>query len=185
MRYAVDAEPRVFITCDIHAEKSLCEEVMNILFGYGIEAYCRWFPGRGFVVVHIGGEIDAHKVVKYLVSRHIRGYWVVPVDSVCRASYEDVARSVLNVVLLKASSLPIRIVGVCRKRGNAVDSCSNLLKYVGEYVERLGVAIVDFRGYTHIVRIEIVYDIALVSLYRSDEEEGFRVFRSPQRPGKA
>lgn len=170
-------EPRVFITCDIYSERYVCEDVMNILFSYGVEANCRWFDGKGFVVVDLSEDVDVFRVVKLLVSRHVRGYWVIPVDIVCRSSYEDISRCATNVIMLKGVNLPLSVVGVCRKRGNFIDSCSKLLRYVGEKIEDLGIAVVDFKGYTHVLRIEIVYDVTYISLHERENEQTFRVRR--------
>ncbi|MEM4848625.1 MAG: hypothetical protein QXM55_03225 [Ignisphaera sp.] len=170
-------EPRVFITCSIYKERYVCEDVMNILFSYGVEANCRWFDGKGFVVVDLGKDVDILWVVKLLVSRHVRGYWVIPIDIVCRTSYEDIVRCAINTLMLKGYRLPLSVVGVCRKRGNIIDSCSNLLRYLGERIENLGIAVVDFKGYTHVLRIEIVYDVTYISLYERKNEQMFRVRR--------
>ncbi|MEM4513851.1 MAG: THUMP domain-containing protein [Ignisphaera sp.] len=172
-----NAEPRVFITCDIYREKYVCEDVMNILFSYGVEANCRWFHGKGFVVVDLGREVDVFRVIKFLVSRHVRGYWVIPIDIVCRSRYEDVTKCITNVIMLKGVNLPLSVVGVCRKRGNFIDSCSRLLRYVGEKIEDLGIAVVDFKGYTHVLRVEIVYETTYISLYERKDEQMFKVHR--------
>lgn len=174
------AEPRIFITCDIYKERYVCEDVLNILFSYGVDALCRGFDGRGFSVVYLrkSAPIDVLRIARLLVLRNIRGYWVIPIDASCRASYEEVARCTIDVVLLKGYSLPLRLVGVCRKRGSFIDSCSNLLRYVGERVEDLGIAVVDFRDYSYILRLEVVYDTAFISLYRRGEEHLFKVARA-------
>uniref|UniRef100_A0A7C2VHP5 Uncharacterized protein n=1 Tax=Ignisphaera aggregans TaxID=334771 RepID=A0A7C2VHP5_9CREN len=170
-----NAEPRIFITCGIHKERYVCEDVLNILYSYGIDAVCKDFSGKGFSVVYIDRSgVDVLRVVRYLVSRNVRGYWVIPIDSVCRTSYEDIARCAVNLVLSRAS-LPLRLVGVCRKRGNLIDSCSNLLRYVGDSLERLGIAVVDFKNYSYVLRIEIVYDTTFISLYEKSAESSFRV----------
>lgn len=174
------AEPRIFITCDIYKERYVCEDVLNILFSHGIDALCEGFNGRGFSVVYLekSMSIDVLSVARFLVLRNIRGYWVIPIDASCRASYEEIARCVVDVILLKGYSLPLQLIGVCRKRGNFIDSCSSLLRYVGERIEGLGIAVVDFRNYSYILRLEIAYDTAFISLYRRGEEHLFRVVRA-------
>jgi tRNA(Ser,Leu) C12 N-acetylase TAN1 len=177
MMFVKSAEPRVFITCDVGKEEVVCDDVKNILFTIGVDVECRSFGGKGFAVVYLGGDIDVFKVVRTLVSRFVRGYWVIPIDKVCRSSYEEVAKCATEVVLLKDSGLPLHLVGVCRKRGFAIDSCSNLLRYVGEKLESLGIAVVDFKDYDYVLRIEVVYEDTFLSLYRKEQETLFRVQR--------
>lgn len=172
------AEPKVFITCDINKERDLCDDVLNILFSYGIEASCEYFYGRGFSVVYLEKDVDSERIVKYIVSRYVRGYWVIPIDMVCRSSYEDISRRAINAILLKGYRLPLVLIGVCRKRGNYIDSCSNLLRYVGEMIEGLGIAVVDFKNYTYILRLEIVYDKTFISVYGKENERIFKVART-------
>lgn len=175
------AEPKIFITCDIYREKDLCEDVLNIVFSYSIKAKCIWFYGKGFSVVFLEDVVDVYKVIKYLVSRYIRGYWVLPIDRVCVSSYEDIVRCTIDVILLKYSSLPLSVIGLCRKRGGYIDSCSNLLRYVGEAIENLGIAIIDFKHYEYVLRIEVVYDKTFLSIYRKCDEPMFRIARTSNK----
>ncbi|MCC6015802.1 MAG: hypothetical protein LM582_02015 [Desulfurococcaceae archaeon] len=177
MMYVKSTEPRVFITCGVGKEKFVCDDVKNILFSVGVDVECRSFDGRGFVVIYFGDDVDVIKVVRILVSRYVRGYWVIPIDMVCRSSYEEVSKCAIEIILLKGLDLPLRLVGVCRKRGFAIDSCSNLLRYVGEKLESLGIAVVDFKDYDYVLRIEVVYEDTFLSLYRKEQETLFRVQR--------
>ncbi|MEM1541052.1 MAG: THUMP domain-containing protein [Ignisphaera sp.] len=170
-------EPMIMITCGIGNEESVCSEVLDILFSYGIEARCSWFSGRGFVVVYMERQLNVYTVVRYIVSRNVRGYWVIPIDFVCSTSYEHIARSVVDAILLKGYRLPIKAIGRCRKRGNIIDSCSSLLRYIGNIIENLGIAVIDFRNYEYIIRIEVVYENTFISIYSRSDENLFRIKR--------
>lgn len=170
-------EPCIFITCDIRSEEALCREVLDVLFSYGIDAKCLWFYGVGVVIIYLKNCHDTYTIVKHIISRNVRGYWVIPIDFVCSTRYEHIMRCAINSILLKELKLPIRIIGRCRKRGNFIDSCSSLLKYVGNVIESLGIAIVDFHNYDYVMRIEIVYENTFISVYRKIDENLFRVRR--------
>jgi len=136
----------IIVTCGVGKEKFVCDDVKNILFSVGVDVECRSFDGRGFVVIYFGDDVDVIKVVRILVSRYVRGYWVIPIDMVCRSSYEEVSKCAIEIILLKGLDLPLRLVGVCRKRGFAIDSCSNLLRYVGEKIRVLRYSCCRFQG---------------------------------------
>jgi tRNA(Ser,Leu) C12 N-acetylase TAN1 len=171
------SELKAVITTDIDLEHEACEDVENILFYVTSNASCMPLEREGLALVYADKDADPTSLAKILARNHIRGYWVYPVHKSCKASYEDIARCVLELLLLSNVSKPVRVLGKCRKRRSSIDSCTRLLRYIMAPIESLNIAIVDFEKPEYILRIEIVHDIAAISLYQASEEKLFKVQR--------
>lgn len=156
----------------------LCSDVENVFLLQSINIYCIPFENVGISAVIAADSIDPIHLARVATSRYIRGYWAIPIQRVCRASYEDIARTSIDLLLLSTVSRPVKAIGMCRKRGRYIDSCTSLLRYIGNIVESLDLVDVDFRNYEYILRIEVVQDIAGLALYRREDEELFRIRRA-------
>ncbi len=165
------------VTGKIGLENDICQDIMNVLIFIDRGFSCRPLLGRGISIIYSDKKLsDTLTIVRTLVQHNIKGFWIIPIDIVCRASYEDIAHCSLELILTKRiNRYPIRILGKCRKRGNYIDSCSSLLKYVGSYIEMIGIVEVDFQKYEYILRIEVIDNIAGISIYRRDIESLFRI----------
>jgi len=162
--------PRLLVTTGIGRERRVCEDITNALFFRNEPVEVRPLERRGLVIVYSCRSCDPWALVHALRGAGIAGaFWAIPIQRSVPARYEYVARGCLDLVLLELEKHPVRIVAVCRKRGNYIDSCSRLCRYVGEYLERLGIIEVDFRRYEYILRIEIVDSDAHLSIYRRDQ----------------
>jgi tRNA(Ser,Leu) C12 N-acetylase TAN1 len=171
------SELKAVITTDIDLEHEACEDVENILFYVTPNASCMPLEREGLALVYADKGVDSTSLAKILAKNHIRGYWVYPVHKSCKASYEDIARCVFELLLLSNMSKPVRVLGKCRKRRLSIDSCTRLLRYIMAPIESLNIATVDFERPEYILRIEIVHDIAAISLYQASEERLFKVQR--------
>lgn len=165
------------VTGKIGLESDICQDVMNVLIFIDRGFSCRPLFGRGISIIYSDKKFsDSLTIVKTLLQHSIKGFWIIPIDVVCRASYEDIAHCSLELILTKRiDRYPPKILGKCRKRGNYIDSCSSLLRYVGNYIEMIGIGEVDFKRYEYILRIEIIDNIAGISIYRRDLESLFRI----------
>ncbi len=169
------SEPRLFITTVFGREAVAALEVESALLDMCPDIVAEYSRRKGIVVAFSKICSDPYAMLLRLRSRGASAVrWAIPLKSHARARYEDIRKVCYEIVLLYPYSKPIKVVGVCRKRGWYIDSCSRLLRYVGEHLESLGIAEVDFKGYEHVLRIEIVEDIALLSIYRKHEEKLFR-----------
>lgn len=171
---------RVILTTRVRREDLACTDVENVLFLYG-GVTCKPITGVGIALVFTSYRASPHELAKLLASRNVRAHWAIPVDLACRASYEDVYRGALNLLLAAELRRPLKLVGRCRRRGTTLDSCSRLLKFVGERLEALGLVEVLYSGYDYVLRIELLERLAALSLYHRDEEEAFRVKASLYR----
>ncbi len=169
------SEPRLFITTVFGREDVAALEVESALLDMCPDIVAEYSKRKGVVVVFSKICSDPYAMLLRLRSRGASAIrWAIPLRSYVRARYEDIRKACCETVLLYPYPKPIKVVGVCRKRGWYIDSCSHLLRYVGEHLESLGVAEVDFRNYEHVLRIEIVEDIAFISVYRRHDERLLR-----------
>lgn len=166
---------KLIITTDVGLEKLLCIDVENVLLLYSANISCTPLESSGVSVVLSAESVDPFHLVRIVTSRHVRGYWAIPIQRVCRASYEDVAKASIELMLLSTVKRPVKAVGMCRKRGRYIDSCTSLLRYVGGALESLGLMNVDFHDYEYILRVEVVYEVAGLTLYRKEDEVQFRI----------
>ena len=158
-------EPRLLLTTRIGKERATSEEVVSALFDIDPEVYVEPLDNRGLLVVYSQIK-DPFALIDALITKRVsRVFNAIPVDTSCTARYEDICRSCIELVLLRGFRLPIRFIALCRKRGWEVDSCSRLVRYVGETIEKLGIGEVEFKHYDYILRIEVVDNKAFLSLY--------------------
>ncbi len=168
-------EPKLFATTRIGREVAAAEEIENAFLGLGIEVLTEAYERRGIVIVKAPKEADPLELVGILRSRApSRVYWCLPINMVVETSYENIARGCTELVLLSKFAKPFRLICICRKRGNYIDSCSRLTRVVGDQLEKLGLAEVDFRAYEYVLRIEILDRYSYLSLYKRSEEPLFR-----------
>jgi len=168
--------PRLLITTFIGRERRVGEDVMNALFFKLKRIEVVPLVRRGIVIVFSEPDCDPWHMLNALRSLHIAGaFWAIPVERYAVARYEYIARECMELVLTKPQHLPVTFIALCRKRGNYIDSCSRLCRFVGQRIESLGVAEVDFRSYEYVLRIEIVDDRAYISMYRRSDEPMLRI----------
>ncbi len=168
---------KLIITTDVGLEKLLCSDVENAFLLHYINISCIPLENSGISVVLSSDPVDPFHLARVVTSRYVRGYWAIPIQRVCKASYEEIAKASIELLLLTTASKPIKTVGICRKRGWYIDSCSSLLRYIGNIIESLNIAEVDFHNYEYIFRIEVIQDIAGLTLYRRADAELFRIKR--------
>jgi tRNA(Ser,Leu) C12 N-acetylase TAN1 len=173
------SELKLIATTSIDLEHEACEDIENVLVFIVSSVRCIPLERGGVVLVYTDDGYDPLKLIKTLVQSDVRCFWIYPVYKACRASYEDVLKCSLELLLQSSVSKPIRLLGKCRKRGVYIDSCSNLLKYVMPFLESLNIVSVDFKRPEYILRIEVVGSIAALSLYPASIENTFRVKRAP------
>ncbi|NPA96095.1 MAG: hypothetical protein GXO32_00655 [Crenarchaeota archaeon] len=169
------SEPIAIATTRVGREKALAKELENALLLEVEELKVVPMERMGLVIVfgRCASGIEVHKIAR---ARGVaQAFWIIPVDVCTVARYEDVRRASLELVLVKARGLPIKLLCKCRKRGMNIDSCSRLCRFVGELLESLGVVEIDFKGFEYVLRIEIVKECAYLSLYRRNEEQTFRL----------
>lgn len=166
---------KLIITTDVGLEKLVCIDVENIFLLSSIAISCMPLENSGISAILSTESVDPFYLAKVISSRYVRGYWAIPIQRVCRASYEEITKASIELLLLSTVNRPSRIIGICRKRGWYVDSCSSLLRYVGNMIESLGIAEVDFHSYEYVLRIEIVQNIAGLTLYRRGYEDLFKI----------
>lgn len=170
-------ELKLVATTGIDLEHEACEDIENALAFTVSNVCCIPLERSGVVLVYADRNADSLKLAKTITQIGVRCFWVYPVHKACRASYEDVLKCSLELLLLSSISKPIRLLGKCRKRGVHIDSCSKLLKYTMPHLESLGIILVDFKNPEHILRIEIVNAMAALSLYPASSEGTFKVKR--------
>jgi len=160
--------PRLLITTVYGKERRVIEEIENVVLReLSVLPRCEVVYG-GLILVY--GGFDPRQALQTLSKYRLSFVGsVVPVDVAVRASYECISRAVRELIFLQPVRRPIKILGVCRKRGRSIDSCSRLLKYIGEHLESLGIVEVDFDSYEYVIRIEVVDELALVTLHKRDE----------------
>jgi len=169
------SEPRLFITTVFGREAVAALEVESTLLDMCPDVVAEYSKRKGIVVVFSKVCDNPYAMLLRLRSRGASAIrWAIPLRGYIRAQYEDIKKACHEIVLLYPYPKPIKMVGVCRKRGWYIDSCSRLLRYVGEHLENLGIAEIDFRNYEHVLRIEIVEDTAFLAIYRRHEEKLLR-----------
>lgn len=170
---------RLIVTTDVGFEKFICMDIENILLMSSIEgASCLPLENHGISAILSTDPVDPFYLARIIASRYIRGYWAIPIQRVCRASYEDIVRASIELLFFSVDQRPVKIVGLCKKRGWYIDSCSSLLKYVGNAIESLGIAEVDFHSYEYTLRIEVIYEVAGLTIYRRGDEKLFKIKRA-------
>ncbi|MEL9939604.1 MAG: THUMP domain-containing protein [Ignisphaera sp.] len=171
------ADLKAIATTDIDVEHEACEDIENALAFSFAGVRCEPIERGGVVLVYAEKDYDPLQIVKTLVRNNIRCYWVIPIHATCKTSYEDISKCVLELLLLSNVSKPIKLVFKCRKRGWSIDSCSKLSRYLGQLIEALGIAEIEFRKPEHVVRIEILGELTGISFYSIEFEKEFRVAR--------
>lgn len=166
---------KVIVTTDIGLERFACIDIENIFMFSSINIFCISLENHGISVVLSPDPVDPFHIAKVIVSRHVRGYWAIPIQRVCKALYEDIVKASTELIFLLNVHRPVKIIGVCRKRGWYIDSCSSLLKYIGNFIESIDIAEVDFHNYEYILRIEIIQNIAGLTIYRKEDEKLFKI----------
>jgi len=171
------AELKLIATTDIDLEYEACEDIENALAFVASNIYCVPLERRGLVLVYANRDLDSLRLAKTLTQSNVRCFWIYPVHKTCKASYEDISKCTFELISLANTSKPIKLLGKCRKRGMHIDSCTKLLKHVMPQLESLNLIVVDFRNPEYILRIEIVNEIAALSLYPAIYENIFKVKR--------
>ncbi len=171
------SEPLLLITTSVGKENVLAEELENALFLEVPELRVKPLHRRGLVLVYGRKQgLEVARILDILRSKRVsRALWAIPIDLRCRAAYEDIKKSAVELIMFKLSGLPVLILCKCRKRGINIDSCSRLCRYLGEHLEALGIAVVDFRKYDYVLRIEIIDEDALLTIYERGKEKAFRI----------
>ncbi|HIP56576.1 MAG TPA: hypothetical protein EYH02_00680 [Ignisphaera aggregans] len=169
------SEPRLLITTVFGREAMAALEVESALLDMCRDVVVEYRRRKGLVIVFSSVCRDPYSMVLRLRARGCSAIrWAIPLQSYVRSRYEDIRRACRDIVMFYPERKPIILVGICRKRGWYIDSCTRLLKFVGEDLESLGIAEVDFKRYSYVLRIEIVDDVAFLSLYRRSDEHLFR-----------
>ncbi len=155
----------LFITTTFDKEELVAEDLMNLLIPYDQNIIVTPYRRRGIVVVTSQApELDLRRLYSLVLNfrpRHIAS--VVPILRIARALYEEIKKSLYEIILLTPIKKPFKFVILCRKRGFSIDSCSKVKRFVGSFLEDLGLVDVDFKNYEYFVRIEILDDRAYIS----------------------
>ena len=155
-------EPKLIVTTDIGKEKALADEVLNLLYPIDPIVEVAIYQRKGFIIVKGGKDPDflASRILKF--SAYAKR--VIPIHIVTKASYEHVKKAAYELMIKKVRKFPTTFYISCRKRGAYIDSCKNLERYVGEFIEKCGLGEADFHNPAVILTIEIVEDRAFLSL---------------------
>ncbi|MEM0026718.1 MAG: THUMP domain-containing protein [Ignisphaera sp.] len=171
------ADLKAIATTDIDIEHEACEDIENALAFFFTGVRCEPIERSGIVLVYAEKDYDPLQIVRNLVRSNIRCYWAIPIYTTCKTSYEDITKCVLEFLLLSNIPKPIKLIFKCRKRGWSIDSCSKLLRYLGQIIEALDIAEIEFKKPEYVVRLEILGELTGISFYSIESEKEFRVAR--------
>jgi len=167
--------PKLIVTCPHGKEERAIEEIMDILISRDLNVQCcvTRFPG----VLMVFTSMDSLEAAKLLYTKPSSFIFrITPVFECVEADLKKIVEVCLK--LAKQYMKPNCKFHVdCTRRGRRVSSSLEVERKVGEAIIQSLNCIVDFKNPDFIVKVEIVGDIAGISILKH-----FELFKKKAKP---
>ena len=153
------------------------KELRNILFPYDPDARVEASRHPDVILIYTRIPKD---LIKKIVSamRPSAVARLVVADKCIKISRENYFSQIIEACIDLASRNTLDSFYVdCRSRGDVVESCRLLEIEIGRLLEARGLGKVSFKNPSRVLRIEVIDDVALISLMNPSEDRLKRIFK--------
>lgn len=127
-------------------------------------------------MVLVYSEIDQDRLFEEIMRRPpYTASRVVKIDTCSKSNTDDIVRAAIDICGKKLRRDIDRARVECIKRGTYVKSCRTVEIAVGISIERMGIAVIDLKNPSRVIKIEIIDDKAYIGIMRPKTDRVHRI----------
>ncbi|MEM4970982.1 MAG: THUMP domain-containing protein [Sulfolobales archaeon] len=169
--------PKIIITAKAGKEDRVKEELEDLL--YKLDPNILVKKTRYRDLLEIFSRVDADRLFREIRERPpYASLRAVKVDLCIDTEIKKIIDTCIELLKRVSEKGERKIRVECSKRGSYVESCKAIEIAVGTAIERSGIAKIDLKKPTDVIKIEIIDDLAYIGVMHPGSDKLHRIDRS-------
>lgn len=157
--------PKLVVTARVGKEDSVKRELEDLF--YKLDPSVRVEKTSYRDVILVFSTIDQERLFEEIMRRPpYTASRVIKIDTCTKSNIDDIVRTTIDICGKRLRRDIDRVRVECIKRGTHIESCRTVEIAVGISIERMGIAMIDLKNPSRVIKIEIMGDKAYIGIMR-------------------